>query len=687
MDLRQRQHQREVPAGRMPSVIAENCDSLKRTPASAGVLCSARATGRLTPRMLPRLVLLLALLATVGAYWTGLNGPFLFDDPSNLEPVRLWLTGKLLLAEVILPQPSLIYSRPVSMASFVLNALVFGDSGFGFKLGNLLVHLACGVLGYAMLRRALRLDARLAPQAGLLAALAAAIWLLHPLHVSTVLYAVQRMAQLSALFTLAAVWVFLVARQHLADGRTRAALLHLFLSFPLLVVLGVLSKQNAAAAPAICLALELAYFSKNTRPGATVRNFFAVFLVLPALVVAGILLLAPQKLLASYDEWDFTLGERLLTQARVLVDYMGMLLWPRGPQMGLYTDDFATSHGLFSPPSTLLCILVLVGISVLAVVVRKRAPSVFAGWFFFLAAHTVESGFLPLELYYEHRNYLPAFGLFLGAAGLLALVPEFKTNVLAPRKLGLLAVGGLALVLALATHGRALVWRDIATIAQLGAVNHPDSMRAQFDVSYWALWRKDYPTAIAAMNRLLASDNPRNRQMGQLSLVAINCARGESADSPALLQQAASANLPRLTVYESQAFGRLQMISDAHDCRPLKRSEITEALQRILDSARSQPEKASPKYAARYYLANLYASDGQWQAARKNIELAWDGGRDLKIGAFLAKVCLHEGDLECMQQVIGELERIVRPYEKLGMAELTDLKQLLAEERSKAQPK
>ncbi|RYH21168.1 MAG: hypothetical protein EON54_25775, partial [Alcaligenaceae bacterium] len=283
----------------------------------------------------------------------------------------------------------------------------------------------------------------------------AAIWLLHPLHASTVLYAVQRMAQLSALFTLGAVCVFLVARQQLVDGPTRAAQLNLFVSFPLLVFLGVLSKQNAAVAPAICLVLELAYFGKNSRPGATVRNFFAVFLALPAFAVAGILLLAPRILLATYDEWDFTLAERLLTQPRALIDYIGMLLLPRGLQMGLYTDDFAISHDLFSPLSTLWCILTLAWISVLAVVMRKRAPSVFAGWFFFLAAHSIESGFLPLELYYEHRNYLPAFGLFLAMVGLLALVPAFKTNVLAPRKLGLLAAGGMSLVLALATHGRA----------------------------------------------------------------------------------------------------------------------------------------------------------------------------------------------------------------------------------------
>jgi hypothetical protein len=75
----------------------------------------------------------------------------------------------------------------------------------------------------------------------MLASLLAAIWLLHPLNASTVLYAVQRMAQLSALFVLAAVWAYLAARAQLAAGRTRRALLGLFVLVPLLVVAGLLS--------------------------------------------------------------------------------------------------------------------------------------------------------------------------------------------------------------------------------------------------------------------------------------------------------------------------------------------------------------------------------------------------------------------------------------------------------------
>ena len=44
-------------------------------------------------------------------------------------------------------------------------------------------------------------------------ALASCLWLLHALHVSTVLYTVQRMAQLSALFVFAGLLVYSYGRQ------------------------------------------------------------------------------------------------------------------------------------------------------------------------------------------------------------------------------------------------------------------------------------------------------------------------------------------------------------------------------------------------------------------------------------------------------------------------------------------
>lgn len=625
-----------------------------------------------------RWILPLASLLAIALYWIGLSGPFIFDDPWNLEPVRLWQAGQASLLEVFFPQPSFVFSRPVAMGSFALTTWLFGADSFSFKLGNLIIHLLCGWLGWAVLRRALARDTRLAPHAELLAALAATFWLLHPLQVSTVLYAVQRMAQLSTLFTLAAVWFYLAARQQLIDSHRRAAWLSLFLGFPAMLALGILSKQNAAVAPALCLVLELAYFNRASRPGRTVATFFILFLALPALGVAALLALAPDTLLGTYSEWDFSLWERLMTQPRALLDYLGMLLFPRGPLMGLYTDDFPVSYSLLSPISTLLALLTLVAASIAALILHKRSPSVFAGWFFFLAAHSVESSFLPLEMYYEHRNYLPSLGLFLTMVGALALVPKFQTNILSPRKLGLLTAFGLVLVLCIGTLGRVLIWQDMGNIVQLGIKAHPDSLRARFDIAAWALQRGDFATAEASMQYLRESADPRHRQMGNLSLVTMNCMRGLSGGSREMLRKAAAENLPRLTTFEAQAFVRINGATKQGDCGTLGRSAIAASLKQILDSAANQPETASSKRFSRYALAEMYARDGQWQAAQEQAALAWSGGHDKEVGMFLATLLIRNGDLRSARSLLAELDGIVPTYDVQGRRILDDIGEQIA---------
>ncbi len=625
-----------------------------------------------------RLLVLLALAATVAIYWAGLSGPFIFDDTWNLEPVRLWLDGQASLREIIFPQSSILLSRPVAMASFALTAQLFGDSSFSFKLGNLIVHLACGVLGWLVLRRALTRDGTVSANAELLAAFATAFWLLHPLHVSTVLYAVQRMAQLSTLFTLAAVLVYLVARQQLIDGKTRAASLNLFVGFPVMLALGLLSKQNAAVAPAICLVFELAYFSIQIGRGRAIPAFFGIFLVLPALAVATLLVVSPGRLLSTYADWDFTLYERLLTQPRALVDYLGMLVFPRGPLMGLYTDDFVVSRGLLSPISTLVCLLVLAAISIAAIALRKRAPSVFAGWFFFLVAHSVESGFLPLEMYYEHRNYLPSLGLLLALCGLVGLVPQFRTNMLSPRKLGLVAATGFGLVLSVATLGRVLVWQDLGTIAQLGVKTHPESQRARLDVAVWALDQKDYETALNVMGHLTVSKDPRQRQVGHLNMAVINCMRGAAEDSEKHLGLATKENLPLLTTFEAQAFGRLAGATKDNGCGGLRREVIAGYMQRILDSAAGQPETAAPKWFARYALAEIYTRDSQWQSAQEQAELAWQNGHDKKVGLLTAHLYIQNGELRKASNLVAKLQEVIEPYDKMGQQALQLVKGKLA---------
>ncbi len=106
------------------------------------------------------------------------------------------------------------------MLSFAANHAAAG--GFvpaQVKATNLLIHIGIAVLLYYLFQSVIT-RLRLVPDVAtgrLLALTAAGIWLLHPLNVSTVLYAVQRMAQLSALFEVAGLLVFMRYRQRWAD--------------------------------------------------------------------------------------------------------------------------------------------------------------------------------------------------------------------------------------------------------------------------------------------------------------------------------------------------------------------------------------------------------------------------------------------------------------------------------------
>lgn len=109
-----------------------------------------------------------------------------------------------------------------------------------------------------------------------------------------------------------------------------------------------------------------------------------------------------------------------MTEARILFIYLWTLLIPYGPGLGLYHDDYIKSTGLMTPPTTLLSIfawILIIALSVLSLKVRTKifdnASYVIFGLIFFLFAHVLESSILSLELYFEHRNYLPAVGIYI----------------------------------------------------------------------------------------------------------------------------------------------------------------------------------------------------------------------------------------------------------------------------------
>src|SRR4051812_24632122 len=145
-------------------------------------------------------LLALTLAATWWVYRPGLTGVFLFDDYANLPALGAYgpIDDTTTFLRYITSGHADPTGRPLALLSFLVDARDWPADPAPFKRTNLLLHLLNGaLLGWLLLRlgEALVLDAR---RAAVAAVFGSALWLLHPLLVSTVLYVVQREAMLPA---------------------------------------------------------------------------------------------------------------------------------------------------------------------------------------------------------------------------------------------------------------------------------------------------------------------------------------------------------------------------------------------------------------------------------------------------------------------------------------------------------
>lgn len=432
------------------------------------------------------LIFFLALILLCGAlYAVGLDGPFLFDSKVALlknPDFHLDPTGFTQWWLAVVSSGSGPLGRPVSMLSFAVNFVLGGaDSAFQFKLGNLVVHGLCGLLVWRVLLRLLSASPALnfsQGQARAVALTTMALWLLHPLQVSTVLYSVQRMEQLSTLFTLLGLFAYLHFRVPWLERRATAAeLSNGLLAVVVCLLLAIFSKEDGVLLLPLLVLLEIVLL-RGTYDGAEQRGL--QFLCGASLVLGLLLLVAlavgqPGWLVGLYEVRDFSLSERLWTQSRVLWQYLGWIAVPDIRSMGLHHDDVVISQSLWQPLTTVLSLLAWLALLAAAFLGWRRWPlySFCLGWF--LLVHMLESSLLPLEMVYEHRNYLPMLGVCLFLAWLIWVVLPLKGL---RQRLALAAV--LLLVLSLQLAQRASLWGNEEKMAAYHLRHHPQSLRAVY---------------------------------------------------------------------------------------------------------------------------------------------------------------------------------------------------------------
>ncbi|WP_457019345.1 ArnT family glycosyltransferase [Luteimonas sp. A482] len=579
----------------------------------------------------------------------------MLDDPFNLSAIPLWLNGELSLTALLFERAAGTFGRPLSMASFALNAWIGGYNPYSLKIGNLITHLLCGVTIFGFLRLLLRQDALLQSRASLYAAVVAALWMLHPLHASTVLYVVQRMAQLSTLFVLLGLWLYVASRQRLDLGPSLTASSALLIGVPALTGLAFLAKENGLLLPLLCAVVEGAYFRRERRPK-SVQLFHWIYVALPGLVGILAFALAPQRILGGYINRDFTFVERLLSQPRAICDYLSKLLLPNPPSMGVYTDDFVVSTGILSPPTTLAAAAAILIITALAWRWRDRLPALLFGWLFFLAAHALESGVIALELYFEHRNYLPSVGIFTAATALAAATgKKLSGDAFRPRRVGLVLLSGTLLVLAFSTHGRARVWQSDLMIAESALISHPDSLRANAAVLSAAITRGDDGRANEILNSMITSENVRTKSLGHLYRLYMNCSLDHDGNPVDLTEFLKASPLP-LTSAETKPFSYIYEATNGSGCGRVTDHMLAGALIHLTDRAKAQADSDQRKWKARYYAASFLARANDWEATLTQATLAWQSDADPPVAMPLILAQLYTGDVAGGRQTLLQLE-------------------------------
>lgn len=440
------------------------------------------------PRTFPAWAALgIALLVSAAIYVPGLSGSFAFDDSTFLvsnQAIQVVHPGWVDWYAAAMSFPAGSHQgRWLGMLSFAANHYFTGMDPYWFKLTNLVIHLLNGLLLFFALRALFRLhgavrDHHSLPQTfdgPLAAAVLAGLWLVLPINLTGVLYISQRLESLSNTFVFLGLWWYL--RERLLHWQGQKGTRGMWAALVVSTGLGLLVKESAVLLPLYTACADFALTRGRDRDGRWSRPVLALYggLLLLPLVVGLVWLVGWLGGPRTYAR-PFDLPERLMTESRILVQYMVWTLTPNLDSLTLYHDDIRISRGLLDPPTTLGALLFIGSLLGLALWQRAKRPLFALGILWYFGGHLLTATVIPLMLAFEHRNYFPSVGLLLAISSPIALEgPAIRARAL--------AVGAAAVFAfyAFTTGLRSMEWSSYLQLAATDAAKRPNSSAAQYE--------------------------------------------------------------------------------------------------------------------------------------------------------------------------------------------------------------
>ncbi len=436
------------------------------------------------------------VLLVVGGYLPVLSAGFIWDDALILhsEVLRhpdglwsIWFDPRQIAHEV--------HYWPVVYSSFWLENLLWGHNPVGYHVVNLLLHTINVLLVWWLMRRL--------AVAG--AWLVAGVFALHPLHVESVAWVIERKDLLSGLFFLAAAAVYVGDY----GRRTRGA----YLLTATCLVLGMLSKSIVVTLP---LSLWLLHWWKQGRVSVA-QSLRLVPLLLLALAIAGADMYYFYST-GSVIGLDYTWLERLLIAARAVLFYLDKIIWPT--QLAIVYPYWDPS--LDNPVNWLCAAAILLLIGALWVSRRRIGRGPMCGLLFFIITLSpvlgfIEHSFMAFSLVADRFQYLAGIGVIAPlVAGAWLYLPKccgawvhFAWWSAWQQRIGAVLSVSVLLILASITWQQSTLYRHDGRFFQHIIDHNPSARDAHKNLGGWLSQQGRKAEALTAY-RIAAEQQPQS---------------------------------------------------------------------------------------------------------------------------------------------------------------------------------
>ena len=401
------------------------------------------------------LILTLLVILVYTPVW---KAGFVWDD-NEILTANPCIVGPLGLKEIWTTSAADIC--PLTLSTFWVEHALWGLNPLPYHLVNVLLHGACALLLWQVLR-SLRVQG---------AWLGAALWALHPLVVESVAWVTETKNTESGLFFLLSIFFFVrwLKAKGLPRGDGNAWNYALTLLF---AALAMASKSSTVILPVV-LCLCAWWLDGRWRW----RNVVRVFPTVLMAIAAGAVSIWTQRLalerIVSDPQWARTWPERLVAAGDAIWFYLSKLLWPH-PLITIY-PRWQIDANQWVSYLPLLTAIVMLSIFWLKRELWSRA-CFFALAYFLVALLPVlgliDNSIFRLSLVFDHLQYLASIGpLALVGAGLVLL-----SNVTIPKKRWLQTslCGAMLLVLGMASWQRTLVYESDEALWTDTLVKNPD---------------------------------------------------------------------------------------------------------------------------------------------------------------------------------------------------------------------